>query len=563
MREQTHPVMQPLPDEVPPVAFLLPLGIGLLLFAWPTLVGLAGVYRTDGNFSHGFLVPVISAYAAWRLRHDVPLGFTSRQWVGCLPLVAGVALILFSRWYELALLPRGVIAVFVAGLGLVAVATGLAWLASGWPGLRRLAFPLGFLLLAVPVPSFLLHRVTLPLQQLAARLSAAALHGIGVTVERQGSVLQFPSGLLGVDEACSGIRSLAVLLAVALAMVHFNRLSRRAAAVLLATVVPLAVLANALRVFISGIFCSLGWMHLTHGGPHELLGLLTFALAIGAMAVCSSLFSSRPWGAAALPPTAAPPTAAPPTAPSALRAPRVALSGLSSLANPSFCAALLLFAAAAVSLGLDTHYDRLYAGHLARLASRRSLSGFPAQVGAYTRLASHDLSEGEFRMLDPSEQSIGTYLGPDGRRFSVTILYWDPPSGRPSRRPDLLKRPHSPDWCYPAAGWQRLGAFDAACPADVFPGEEGRVRVFERDGQRLVLLFWTGVTAARTDAPDQVFQRLTDMLRSWRSPPLANLHTVTVATAANGDPAGARDAAMAFARELARVLPEYGIGRLR
>lgn len=551
MAEMAHPRPLGTPDEVPPVAFLVPLGIGLLLFAWPTLVGLAGVYRTDGNFSHGFLVPVISAYAAWRLRHDVPLGFASRQWVGCLPLAAGVALILFSRWYELALLPRGVIAMFLAGLGLVAVATGLAWLASGWPGVRRLAFPLGFLLLAVPVPSFLLHRVTLPLQQLAARLSAAALHGIGVTVERQGSVLQFPSGLLGVDEACSGIRSLAVLLAVALAMVHFNRLSRRAAAGLLATVVPLAVLANALRVFISGIFCSLGWMHLTHGGPHELLGLLTFALAIGVMAVCSSLLSSLPWSATR--PTDAPPTDAPPTAP----------SGLSSLANPSFCVAFLFFAAAAVSLGLDTHYDRLYAGHLARLASRRSLSGFPAQVGAYTRLASHDLSEGEFRMLDPSEQSIGTYLGPDGRRFSVTILYWDPPSGRPSRRPDLLKRPHSPDWCYPAAGWQRLGAFDAACPADVFPGEEGRVRVFERDGQRLVLLFWTGVTAARTDAPDQIFQRLSDILHSWRSPPLANLHTVTVATAVDADPVSARDAAMAFARELARLLPDYGIGRPR
>jgi hypothetical protein len=280
------------------------------------------------------------------------------------------------------------------------------------------------------------------------------------------------------------------------------------------------------------------------------LGLLTFALAIGGLGVLAGLLSRAaepaPQGASGSGGSA-----------SAGDTPRGALS---SFANGAFAAALALAGAAAVSFLLDVHYDRLYATAAGRLAGRRSLDGFPARVGPYVRVSSQELSEGEFAMLDPSEESIGTYLGPDGRCHTVTILYWEPPSGRPSRRPDLLKRPHSPDWCYPAGGWHRRRQFDAYCPPDVFPGEQGRIRVFEREGERLVVLYWTGVTAARNDALDQVYQRLVDMVRSWSSPPFANLHTVSIATAVDGDPAPAREAALALAREFARVLPDYGIG---
>ncbi len=541
--------LPPVHDEVPPVAFLLPLGLGLLLFAWPTLTGLAGVYRTDGNFSHGFLVPLIAAYAAWRQRHEWALARGPQRLLGAVPLAAGTGLVLFSRWYELALLPRGVIAMFVAGSGLLLTLLGLAWIAVGWRGVKRLAFPLGFLLLALPIPSFLLHRVTIPLQQVAAVISAAVLNAVGILVRRQGSVLQFATGQLGVDEACSGIRSLAVLTAVVLAMIHFNRPSRRGAVLLLLAVAPLAVLTNAIRVLVSGVFFALGWKQLTHGGPHELLGLLTFALAIGGLAALSSLFA-QPSG----PPAVAPAVPLAPDRSAAL------VHGRSALASAAFGAAFLLFCGAAVSFVLNVHYDRLYARDLAQLAGRRPLSEFPVRVGPYVRISSQDLSAGEFSMLDPSEQSIGTYVGPDGRQFTATILYWNPPEGRPSRRPDLLKRPHSPDWCYPAAGWTRLRRFDDNSPTDIFPGELGRIRVFERDGKTLAVLFWTGITAARDGSFDQVFQRLGDMVHSWSHPPLANLHTVSIATLAEGDPAQARAAALALARELARILPDYGVG---
>jgi exosortase len=575
------PVLRPSGTaDVPPVAFLLPLGVGLLLFAWPTLTGLAGIYRTDDNFSHGFLVPLIAVYAAWRQRHELIPALGAGRLLGAMPLVAGLAIVLFSRWYELALLPRGVIAMFMAGFGLVLTLVGLAWIAIGWQGVRRLTFPLGFLLLGLPIPSFLLHRVTLPLQQVAAAISTAALHLIGVTVQRQGSVLRLPVGDLGVDEACSGIRSLAVLTAVGLAMIHFNRPSRRGAILLLLALVPLAVLTNAVRVFLSGIFMVLGWKQLTQGGPHELLGLFTFALAIGGLAALSSLLSgpgeasSRPRSTASPKPSSGLPCGAgeaqssevvsgdrSASFPVPVLPPR---STLSCLANPAFAAAFLFFCAALVSFALNTHYDRLYARDLARLAERRPLTEFPSRIGPYVRIRSEELSAGEFSMLDPSELNIGTYLGPDGRQFSVTILYWNPPEGRPSRRPDLLKRPHSPDWCFPAAGWNRLSRWDGTCSPAVFPGEQGRVRVFERDQQTMVVLFWTGVTAARTDAPDQIFQRLSDMAHSWSNPPLANLHTVTIGTLADArDPSAAREAALAMARELAKILPDYGVGLRR
>ena len=539
--------------EVPVAAFLLPLGLGALLFLWPTFRGLAGVYRTDGNFSHGFLVPVISAYALWQMRSTLKPRFSRSSLWGFPLFGGGMGLILFARWYELALLPRGVIAMFLSAIGVVAVLAGMAWIALGWPHVKRVAFPIGFLLLGVPIPSFLLNRITLPLQRLAATLSCQALHLVGVAVERQGNVLHFDTGTLGVAEACSGIRSLAVLTALVALMIHFQRPRKLVAAALVAAIVPAAVFGNMIRVFCSGVFYAFGWKQLAHGGPHELLGLFTFGLAIVLIFGLGNLLSRR-----------ASPVVGEPGSKRGVASATIgeggAVPGVDSLANAAFCCAFLFFAGATLSFHIGSHYDRLHAEAISSRGKRLPLAQFPAVIGPYVRVGTSSLSESEFRMLDPSDCIIALYRGPDKHLINVSILYWDPPKGRPSERPDLLKRPHSPDWCFPAAGWHRLSAFDEDRTFDVFPDEIGSVRLFERNGKRRVLLFWTGITAARTDSPDQMRLRLLDMIHSWNHPPLANLHTITLGMDAGSDPKAARETLLRFAEMLDDILPTYGIG---
>ena len=121
-------------------------------FVWPTLIALSRVYRTDGNFSHGFLIPVLVGYAIWHRRDRIlgarPGGFHR---LGVFPLLFGVVLVVFARWYEISLLPRGVNAVFLAGTGLLAALVGGCCLLLGPSRLRQLAFPVGFLVFMVPL----------------------------------------------------------------------------------------------------------------------------------------------------------------------------------------------------------------------------------------------------------------------------------------------------------------------------------------------------------------------------------------------------------------------------
>ena len=164
-------------------------------------------------------------------------------------------------------------------------------------------------------------------------------------------------------------------------------------------------------------------------------------------------------------------------------------------------------------------------------------------------------------MLRPTDRLIATYAAPNGRCFHTTLFYWKPPRSEPSKRPDLLQRPHTPDECYPAAGWERDWEFESDEEYPWLPGELGSSRLYHRGGESELLLFWLGLTFKRTLSPDQLVSRLKSMIQSWSYAPAANIHTITIVTDATGDPEQAKAEVLEFSRTLADILPDYGIGR--
>jgi exosortase len=117
----------------------------------------------------------------------------------------------------------------------------------GSHGLRFFAFPLLFFLIALPMPTFLHSPIVNGLQQKVASVNVEVLNLIGIPAHQLGSVIQLPNGTVGVDEACSGIRSLQSTVMATLFIGYLMLKSRALQVALLVCGVGLAVFGNLLR----------------------------------------------------------------------------------------------------------------------------------------------------------------------------------------------------------------------------------------------------------------------------------------------------------------------------
>ncbi len=233
-----------------------------------TIAGLVRQWAVDGNESHGFLVLPLAMWFAWRRRARLrSLELQPSAWG--LPAIFGALMLLPAG--------RAVAEVFVVRLSLVLlVPAGLLFL-FGPRMVRALRFPLAFLLLMVPLPAIVFNEIALPLQRVASAAGELALRLGGVPVLREGNVLELASMRLDVAEACSGIRSLMTLVTFGVLLGEMGRHSRARRAVLAFAAVPVAVVANAARVAVTGYAAATWGAPAVQGRLHATAGAIVFA----------------------------------------------------------------------------------------------------------------------------------------------------------------------------------------------------------------------------------------------------------------------------------------------
>ncbi len=233
---------------------------------------LADDWRVDENYSHGFLIPVISGYAIWTNRAQL---FSTPAEPRLLP---GAALVLLAVFMLLA----GILGaeLYVTRLSLVISLFGLTIYFGGWAWLRQMLFPIGLLLLALPIPNILFNQIAFPLQLLASDYATRLIRLLGIPALREGNVIELARMKLQVVEACSGIRSLVSLTSLAVIYVYFTetRWWRRIA--LVVAVIPIAIVANALRVAGTGVMAHYRGAQAAEGFLHSFSGLMVFLVAV-------------------------------------------------------------------------------------------------------------------------------------------------------------------------------------------------------------------------------------------------------------------------------------------
>lgn len=243
---------------------------------WRTLQDMVAQWWDDPNYSHGFLVPFFSGYLVWRqrgrLKAVIPHARTSGA--GLLVLLGGIGMLVLGDIGAELFLSRGSLIVILAGLILFHLGPSV---------LRQVSFPLTFLFFMVPLPAIIFYAVTFPLQSLAAQNAAWALDLFGVPVLLDGNVLHLSQITLGVTEACSGVRSLISLLALAMAWAYLTLDKGWAMAALVASALPITVAANSVRVVSTGLIGQWFGISYAQGFFHTFSGWLIFLVAFVAL----------------------------------------------------------------------------------------------------------------------------------------------------------------------------------------------------------------------------------------------------------------------------------------
>ncbi|HMD85414.1 MAG TPA: exosortase/archaeosortase family protein [Terriglobia bacterium] len=245
--------------------------IVILLYA-PVLLRMASQFYQDPNYSHGFAVPIFSAYLVWRRRDRLAQVEKHPSLIG-MWLVLGALGLLFlgSMGAEL----------FLTRISLLLMIAGLVLYFFGAPTLRLLAFPLGFLLLMIPIPAILYNRMVFPLQILSSRFATSTLQMIKVMpVLREGNLLILPNCTLEVVEACSGIRSLTAIVSFALGYAYLTERSVGVRAFLTIAMVPVVIVGNGIRVVLAALLAYYWGCGTADDFLHPISGVIIFLVAV-------------------------------------------------------------------------------------------------------------------------------------------------------------------------------------------------------------------------------------------------------------------------------------------
>lgn len=231
-----------------------------------------------GDYSHGWLIPIMSMYVVWTRRKELAAATKSISYTG----LAFVVACLLLHWLG-AKAQQTRLSLFA----LVGLIWSIPYYLYGWQVAKRLIFPCAYLIFCIPFN--FLDSVTHPLRIFATQVASLLLNGVGIGVEQSGARLHSltPGGFdLDVADACSGIRSLIAI--TALTAIYANLTQRKAWKqwLMFAMSIPLAIIGNVVRIFTTGIvaeaFGTDMAMQLYHDFSGFIIFMVVFVLLIGA-----------------------------------------------------------------------------------------------------------------------------------------------------------------------------------------------------------------------------------------------------------------------------------------
>jgi len=261
-----------------------PLLAGLAVLAIPTGITLGEQVWSRESGAHGPIVLATGLWLLWRKadewRAEAQPGPTWLTWVG---LAFALPLYVFGRAYDF---------ISLEAAGVYGVALAMAYSQFGLKPILKNWFPLLYLAFIIPPPGWLIDSITAPLKLFVSYVATGGLQAIGIPVFREGVTLSVAQYQLLVEDACSGMNSINGLIAISLFYIYLLRnASWKYSLVLVSLVVPIAIVANIIRVVVLVLLTYFFGDAVAQGFLHMAAGLLLFVSALVLVFAVDSLMA--------------------------------------------------------------------------------------------------------------------------------------------------------------------------------------------------------------------------------------------------------------------------------
>jgi exosortase len=250
----------------------LAVAVVLLLWAyWTTLGEASQRWAHDPQYSHGYLVPFFAALLLWLRRDKLQIDQLAPSWWGAPLLVAGTVMRLVGAYFYF---------VWLDPLSLVPCLAGLCLMVGGRAAWRWAWPAIGFLLFMIPLPYTLAVAMTGPLQRIATVASTFTMQTLGMPALSEGNVILVNDAQINIVEACSGLRMLVIFFALSTAVALIIRRPLWEKLVIVASALPIALIANVIRITVTGILHETLGSEAARNFSHDLAGWLMMPIAL-------------------------------------------------------------------------------------------------------------------------------------------------------------------------------------------------------------------------------------------------------------------------------------------
>ena len=369
------------------------------------------------EYSHGFLIPLVTLWLLWTRREALRTNIGQPSWTGLALIVLAIAMLIIGNLTTVFILPQ---------IGFVVALMGVALAVGGYPLLRITFIPIAFLLFAIPLPYFVDAELTLRLQLISSQLGVFFIRLFNIPVYLDGNIIDLGTYKLQVVDACSGLRYLYPLMSLSfLAAYLFNAPIWQRIVVFLSGI-PIAIGMNGLRIGLVGILVDRWGNEMAEGVLHLFEGWVIFlaCAALLAAEICVlALISGKHFFDVFYFPRIAP---------------KLSSGSRSGSASANPLAACLFMLCA----GCFAAY--FVSGRTEIIPDRSNFAEFPDHIGQW---------QGHPALLDAATEQglhlddyiLSDYREPDGKVVNLYVAYYASQRNGES--------PHSPMVCMPGGGW--------------------------------------------------------------------------------------------------------------
>jgi exosortase D (VPLPA-CTERM-specific) len=285
----------------------------------------------------------------------------------------------------------------------------------------------------IPPPAIVFNAIAFPLQLFAARTATASLDLLDIPVYREGNLITLANTALEVAEACSGIRSLVTLLALATTLAYFTQRGLWRGAALVLSAIPIAIVANASRVAGTGVLAHFYGPQVAQGFFHTFSGWFLFLVAAILLGMTGTLLAKLPGRQT--------------QGQARLSSPRFPTQGQRlAIAEPRpltrwgrMAGVTAILVAGIVSLATLSHGGAV--------PLRRPLERFPLSLGVWQGMG-NSLPPPILSVLGVTDYMNRLYAGPAKTPIWLYVGYYET-----QRQGQII---HSPQQCLPGSGWNFL-----------------------------------------------------------------------------------------------------------